>query len=139
MANTIVSKVNGRARSYGVCMRLEKKSADKRGSSGRTTRTKMRARTANVAVQIPVFTANMMRRCKMCAVLGGQHFLNNMTHGYWALTLQIHWRPAVGAVRMSWQLRSGHPPRHQEQDSKWRYSIRPMLRLFVQNIGEYLL
>ena len=77
------------------------KSADKCGSSGRTTHTKMRVRTAIVAVQIPVFTANMMRRCKMCAVLAGQHFLNNVTHGYWALTLRIHWRSAFGEVRMS--------------------------------------
>lgn len=39
------------------------------------TRTKMTAKTANVAVQIPVFTAKMVRRCKMCAVLVDQHLV----------------------------------------------------------------
>ena len=39
----------------------------------RTTRTKMAGKRANVAVQIPVLTAKMVRRCKMCAELVDQH------------------------------------------------------------------
>ena len=41
----------------------------KYGGQQRTTRTRMTVKRANIAVQIPVFTENTMRRCKMCAVL----------------------------------------------------------------------
>lgn len=38
-----------------------------------TTRTRTRARSANVAVETPVFTENTMRRCTMCAILRNQN------------------------------------------------------------------
>jgi hypothetical protein len=46
----------------------------------------MRDKTANVAVQIPAFTANTVRRCKMYAVLVDQHSdVFSWRHGTWAL------------------------------------------------------
>jgi len=61
----------------------------------------MRAKTANMAGQIPVFTANMVRRCKMCAVLVGQHLdMLSWQHDTWILGAYLA-NPVVVRFRRS--------------------------------------
>ena len=59
-------------------------------------RTKMRDKRANVAVQIPAFTANRVRRCKMCAVLVDQYSdVFSWRYGIWALGAYTEYPVAI--------------------------------------------
>ena len=63
----------------------------------------MLAKRANVAVQMPVFTANIMRRCKMCVVL-----VSPIQMGRGAFSEERLPRESTGGPRPEKQVRHGN-------------------------------